>query len=326
MLTAAVTVMVTTVAAVAGAVAGLGYASMSARGADRNASPGAARIVVATLSARPDSYLGVYMPGVPGSYAPVESFAAAAGRQPDLALYYSGWHERFQSAFAAAASSHGSTPLVQIDPQGISLADIAAGLYDTYLDSYALAVAAYGHPVVIGFGHEMNGDWYHWGYRHVSPALFVLAWRHIHNVFNTRGARNVTWLWTVSVVGGPNVSPLASWWPGRDFVNWVGIDGYYVNPTDTFSRVFAPTIAQVRQVTPDPVLLAETGAAAGAGKSAKVADLFEGIRARGLLGFVYFDVNMHGASGYTQNWQLEDDPAAVDVFRRLAATLHTASP
>ena len=74
-------------------------------------------------------------------------------------------------------------PLVQINPKGINLAAIASGHYDSYLSSYAEAVRSYHRPVILGFGHEMNGNWYSWGYRHTSPADFVAAWRHIVTLF-----------------------------------------------------------------------------------------------------------------------------------------------
>ena len=46
----------------------------------------------------------------------------------------------------------------------------------------------------------MNGYWYSWGYLHTSPAVFVAAWRHIVTLFRARGARNVTWMWTVNTI------------------------------------------------------------------------------------------------------------------------------
>ena len=52
---------------------------------------------------------------------------------------------------------------------GISVAKIAAGQYDGYLSAYAEAVRAYRHPVILSFGHEMNGSWYSWGYRQDVP-------------------------------------------------------------------------------------------------------------------------------------------------------------
>ena len=106
----------------------------------------------------------------------------------------------FQTSFARTAAKHGAVPLVQINPTDVSLAAIASGQYDAYLTSYAQAVRAYRHPVILSFGHEMNGYWYSWGYRHTSPAVFVAAWRHIVTLFRALGTRNVTWLWTVNII------------------------------------------------------------------------------------------------------------------------------
>ena len=47
----------------------------------------------------------------------------------------------------------------------VSIAAIASGQYDGYLSAYAEAVRAYRRPVILSFGHEMNGNWYSWGYQ-----------------------------------------------------------------------------------------------------------------------------------------------------------------
>ena len=145
-------------------------------------------------------YLGVYEPDAPHSYAGVNQFAQAIGRQPNLVSYYSPWLEPFQVGFVTSAAKHGAITVIQIDPKNISLASIAAGRYDAYLRSYATAVKAFGGQVVLSFGHEMNGNWYSWGYQHTSARVFVAAWRHVVTVFRAAGAKNVTWLWTVNVI------------------------------------------------------------------------------------------------------------------------------
>ena len=76
----------------------------------------------ATLPARPQSYLGVYVPGVPDSSSAVPTFTTTTGVKPDLLVYYSGWLEPFRASFAVAAAKHGAVPLVQIDPENVSLA------------------------------------------------------------------------------------------------------------------------------------------------------------------------------------------------------------
>ena len=263
--------------------------------------------------AQPVRYLGVYERGALHSYATVNRFAQAIGRQPNLVSYYSAWQEPFQVGFATTAARHGALPLVQINPVGVSLAAIASGHYDSYLSTYAAAVRSFHRPVVLSFGHEMNGHWYSWGYRHTPAAVFVAAWRHIVGVFRMLDASNVIWLWTINVINKrhnsiPDPRP---WWPGSSYVTWVGIDGYYHQASWKFASLFGPTIAAVRGLTRDPILISETGAAPNADQPAKIADLFAGVRAFELLGFLWFNSNGN------QDWRL-DSPAALAAFRQAA--------
>jgi Glycosyl hydrolase family 26 len=270
------------------------------------------------------SYLGVYESGPPGTYQQVADFTSATGMQPNLVGYYSGWGEPFQTSFAETVREHGAATILQWDPTGVPISMIAAGYYDSYLRSFADSVRNFGYPVVIGFGHEMNAPWYSWGYGGVSPSIFVAAWQHIVTLFRGQGADNVTWLWTLQA-DEPGTGPIASWWPGAQYVTWVGIDGYYYRPTDTFASVFGKTIAQVRMFTGQPVLLSETAVGPEAGQSTKIPGLFAGMRQYGTLGLVWFDIAQDDGI-YHQDWHIEDHPAAVAAFRQAASAMTLVHP
>ncbi len=306
-------------AAVIAAIAVVVAAGRHDESAARPAAPAAAAPV--TLPGQPGTYLGAYENGAPGSFAAVTRFTSATQARPDVVLYFSGWGEAFQASFAKAAARAGAAPLVQMEPGTVRLAAIASGRYDGYLSSYAEAVRAYRHPVILSFGHEMNGFWYPWGYRHTPPGVFVAAWRHVVRLFRAAGADNVTWLWTVNVIHDAQHGRIPSpdpWWPGSSYVTWVGIDGYYFSPSGTFAPLFGPTIAAVRELTRDPILVAETAAAPGA-QPAEITDLFQGVHAYGLLGLVWFD-----ARG-SRDWRLRT-PAAIAAFRRGAQTYPARVP
>jgi len=256
-------------------------------------------------------YLGVYEPDAPVSYSEVNQFAREISWQPNLVSYYSSWLEPFSTSFATSAAKHGAVTLVQLDPENVSLEGIAHGRYDAYLRSYAAAVKAFHGEVVLSFGHEMNGNWYSWGREHTSPGVFVAAWRRVVNEFRIVGARNVIWLWTVNIINTqPFIPAPGPWWPGKAYVDWVGIDGYYYSPSWNFASLFGPTIVAVRSLTRDPILIAETGASNAAGQAAKITDLFQGIQSYGLLGFVWFDVN---DVKQALDWRL-DSPAALAAY------------
>jgi mannan endo-1,4-beta-mannosidase len=272
-------------------------------------------VVEAKLPPKLLSYLGVYESGSPPGYRPVAQFASTVGRQPNLVGYYSGWAEPFNRPFADMVQRHGIIPFVQIDPRFASVSAIASGAYDDYLRSYAVSVRNFGHPVVIGFGHEMNAAWYPWGYRHVPAKTFVTAWQHIVNVFNGQGARNVTWLWTINQ-DLPGSGPIASWWPGARYVTWVGIDGYYFTSSDTFKKVFGKTINEVRKFSSKPILLSETSIAqAATPQFAKIADLFTGMQQDKTLGLVWFDKYQKNDGYRHQNWRLEGNASAEAAFK-----------
>ena len=202
------------------------------------------------------SYLGVFEPGSPPTM--VRSRASAswrAGTGSSRGITAAG--RSLSTRRSQRRSRHGVISFVQIDPTGrLDLGDRSRHLR-RLPQLIRRQRRDFGHAVVIGSGHEMNASWYSWGYTHVPAATFVAAWRHIVTLFRKEGADNVTWLWTLEA-DQPGTGPIASWWPGAQYVTWVGIDGYYQRSSDTFTSVFRQTIAQVRAFTSKPVLLSET--------------------------------------------------------------------
>jgi len=269
-------------------------------------------------------YLGVYEPGVPPNFGPVATFARTIGKPPNLVGYYSGWAEPFASSFAQKLHRHHIIPYVQIDPTYASVSGIAAGTYDEYLRTYADSVREFGHAVVIGFGHEMNAPWYSWGYNRVPAKTFVAAWRHIVILFGDEGADNVTWLWTINQ-DSHGTGPIAAWWPGKAYVTWVGIDGFYFRQSDTFTSVFGPTIGQVRKFTSKPILLSETAVGPSADRLGNIQNLFSGLAQYKTLGLVWFDFQKdHGI--YQQDWRIEGNAPAESAFGLGAAGLNLVQP
>ena len=68
---------------------------------------------------------------------------------------------------------HGSLPLVfwspwdrpyeqKKGPDRFGLNAILAGTWNRYIDDWADAAREFGHPLIVSFGDEMNGDWFPW--------------------------------------------------------------------------------------------------------------------------------------------------------------------
>jgi hypothetical protein len=257
--------------------------------------------------------IGMYAAGVNTSYSPEREFTSATGAKVSYALAYSTFPGPFNTGFANLVSSHGSVPVIQLLPDGMSMQQIAAGAYDKSLRSSAAEAKAFGRPVILSFAPEANGNWYSWGYGNTPASTWVAAWRHVVTVFRQQGATNVTWMWTMNAPF-ENSGPVSAYWPGSAYVGIIGLDGYYATPSDTFESLFGSIIGQVRQLTSKPILISETAIGPVAGPS-EVTPLFADVKANHLMGFIWFDQTQ--ADGlYHQDWRLQDNPAILAAFRK----------
>ncbi len=141
---------------------------------------------------------------------------------------WSSWQSVPPEGVLREAARLRAEPLIDWGPYGITLSAIAAGQYDAYIESWAKTILAYQRPVLIRFAHEMNGSWYSWSQE--GPAAYVLAWRHVVNIFRQVGARNARFVWSPDgLIGEPQRSwtrSVVRWYPGRAYVSYVGMTTY----------------------------------------------------------------------------------------------------
>jgi mannan endo-1,4-beta-mannosidase len=249
-------------------------------------------------------------------------FTSAAKIEPHLLVAYVPFGGTFPASHACLAVAQHGELMIQMNPRSQPIAAIANGRYDPYLTRFAHAIRDSHAPIVFSFAHEMNGAWYPWGFGHTDPTVFVAAWRHIWRVFHQAGAQ-ATYCWNVNRYSPDNtstVAPPSLWWPGRRYVDWVGIDAYYKTPTETYGQVFGSTVAAVRHFTTRPILIAETAIGPSAVRPAQIASLFAGVAAHHLVGVVWFDINRK------QRWRIDTDPAALGAFRTAAHHLTKEQP
>jgi hypothetical protein len=258
-------------------------------------------------------YIGVFEPGEEGSYQSVNKFGSETGRQPQIVLSYSPWNQSFNSQFADTVRNANGIPFIEVLPKGVSMSSIADGSWDSYIRLFAKQIRQFGSRVVIGFAPEMNGNWYSWGNGNTPSSTYIAAWRHVVDVFRETGASNATWLWVVNdVVAGE--TPISHWWPGANYVTWIGIDGYYYQPTADFDSVFGLAISEVRSLTNKPILISETAVGPGPQAATQIEGIFKGVKSNHLIGMVWFDESQSGGQ-YALNWRIEGDPARINAFR-----------
>jgi mannan endo-1,4-beta-mannosidase len=169
---------------------------------------------------------------VVGGLGDLPSWESATGEHPAVIAMFVRFGAPFPTWAVRQILLAKAVPLLQLDPIGISLAAIARGSYNRQLRAYNATIRSLDDPVLLSFGHEMNGTWYSWGCGNASPGQFRKAWRHIHGKIT---ARQVSWMWTINDVWSGDPCPLRPWYPGAAYVNWIGIDGYLRQSAYTFS-------------------------------------------------------------------------------------------
>jgi len=304
--------------AVAGSgVGGAGAAPTGTGTAAANSAPLAPAYNVTPLLYPSRKYLGVEIDGAPASLAPAEQFASWVGTKPNLIGQYVAWGTSFDAKAASSAWSYGAMDFVVWEPWNTTLADIAAGDSDTYITNFATAVRSLNVPIALSFGHEFNGNWYPWGSSKATPAQFVAAWKHIHDLFAQAGATNVIWIWDPNVIVAlPNIT-LAQYYPGDSYVDWVGVTGYWYQAGPySYSSLYLPTLDEIREFTDKPFLIAETSVETGSNQQQSLEDLFDAVEQHSdILGFVWFDFKE--ADG---DWRIENRPTLMTEFQQELAS------
>jgi mannan endo-1,4-beta-mannosidase len=281
---------------------------------------------VASVSALEDphgKFLGVEASGAPDTMNPVSSFAASVGITPNLIGQYVAWGAPFDALAASNAVSSGALYYVVWEPFKPTVAAIADGASDAYVTTFAQAVRAFGSPVALSFGHEMNGNWYPWGTTGTTPADFTAAWRHIHDLFKQAGATNVIWVWNPNIINPVPDVRLEPFWPGSSYVDWVGLTGYFgVSGAHTFDGAYGPTMTEVRQFASKPFIIAETSVETSGEQLSSIASLISGVRSNGdMLGFIWFDYVKAGV-----DWTVEGRPQVRAEVASQLAGMPLASP
>jgi len=236
------------------------------------------------------------------------------------------WKASFTRTPFDLVTARGAVPYMTMSSGTVPLTSITNGSYDSSLIAWAQAAKSYGKPFLFRWNWEMNGTWYSWGAQaRANPAAYVAAWQHFHDVVQSQGASNVTWVWCPNTVF-PNSTPLASLYPGDTYVDWTCADAYNSrsasNESDggwkAFYSVMKPTYDQLVSLAPSkPILIGETASSEyGGSKAAWITDMlktqlplnFPKIRA-----LAWFNWNIY-QSGVTHDWQIESSTSAQSAF------------
>ncbi len=232
-----------------------------------------------SVVAKPRIGIGAYIPGAESEPGLIDQFAQQIGRKPVIVSFYRNWGPQLlDDAELEAASSRGAVPMITWEPwsqseMGTSLWSIANGEQDAYLWASAQEAVNWGGPLFLRFAHEMNGDWYPWGWGidGNTPGAYKAAWRHVVALFRAAGANNVRWVWC-PYVSNSRPRQFRRFYPGDRWVDWAGMDGFNwgsYRAWQSFDKIFSFTYRQLIRVTSRPIMIGETAANQAGGSKAR---------------------------------------------------------
>ena len=215
---------------------------------------------------------------------------------------------------------------------------------DDFYKQWADAAKAFGKPMLVRWGVEMNHPGFptwcvtagapacvdpHTG-QGQTPADFVAAWRHIHDIFQKEGATNVSWVWCPRAEPDSrwdqNYSQLPATYPGDAYVDWTCIDVYNEpvmtrNQWLSFDEILTPALNAVLAIAPNkPVIIGETNSVPGQPRPQWFAQAFsQSIPSHPQIRAVVIwqiDHNLPNLPPARRiNWMIEADPATVSALK-----------
>lgn len=287
-----------------------------------------------------DLQVGVFLPN--RSQQAISDHEAKVGRHQDIIMYYEAWGssdggnldvERVQWII-----NNGSIPMITWEPWAwgadvnnqpeYSLKTIIDGDHDAYIRRYARQIKQLNTTIYMRPMHEMNGDWYPWSgtVNGNSPQQYIKAFRHIVNIFRQENALNAKWVWSPNNSGLPdwNTSSFQSYYPGDNYVDFAGIDGYNFgnmeswSQWESFSQVFDSSYRTIASFTNRPIIISETASTEGGGnKAAWITDAFQKLSSTypRVSAIIWFDENKES------DWRIASSSNSLAAYRAALAVL-----
>ena len=130
---------------------------------------------------------------------------------------YVGWGKPFPTEWVNELKEKGAVPHIAWEPNN-GLDEVQD---NQYLHDFAKACKDTGVPIFLRYASEMNGTWTFYSGK---SELYKEKWKLVHNVMKDE-APNVAMVWTVFT--NPQ-STILKFYPGDQYVDWVGVNIYNV--------------------------------------------------------------------------------------------------
>jgi hypothetical protein len=300
--------------------------------------------IVADVSGVPfdKRIIGVYRPELPYSFVTLRKMEEKISARFSIVSFYQAWGEDEQSFFPVKlvknVSEQKCIPLITWEPwvnkfsdttlrpmpfrEQNCLTDIANGKYDFYIAQWAKDAVTWGKPFFLRFAHEMTNPQYPWTPQNGNNSDdYINAWRHVHSVFDSLGARNVLWVWCPYQAGS------VAYYPGSQYVDWIAFDIFNYGELialgddsrwNTFDQLVSPLYCELVPLK-KPIMIAELGCSdVGGDRAVWYSEMFEQIQKKfhAIKAVVFFDNPADRTSGKLEiDWSITEVEEIINVLK-----------
>lgn len=282
--------------------------------------------------------------------ADVDAYESAVGHRVAWVYFSHEWvhGEGFPLVTTTWIRARGSVPFVRIMMRSVAetgrttvettygLSSIVAGEHDAALAAWGDAARSFGTPLIAEWGTEMNGEWFPWNGAHngkaAGVALFRAAYQHIVSIIRSREARNVTWAFHINGDDEPGAdwNRFEQYYPGDDYVDWLGISAYGAQspdgPCPDFIAGVDAAVARLSAMAPTrPIFVLELGTTKTARQcdptpeawTSEALEALVGGRWPAIRGFAWWNERWeNGGSRRPTDMRVQNAPPIAKAFRK----------
>lgn len=235
----------------------------------------------------------------------IEEFQVNFGKKPYLVMVFVDWDNFIDDGIIRDVYAQECILVVTwepwhaIDKKGIDYDAILSGNMNLYIRDFAKKLKRINRPIFLRFAHEMNGDWYPWSASKIGSEKYIAIYRHMKDIFDKVGTPNVKWIFSINSEDVPKENNFINCYPGDEYVDFIGIDGYNWGNTKpwsrwmTFKEIFEKRYQDIAAHFKKPIIISEfSTTSSGGDKAVWVKEAMNNIKKmKKIKAFVLFNVD-----------------------------------
>lgn len=263
-----------------------------------------------------NAMFGAYIKGAVWNKELLFTLEEAVDHEFKIIHWFTSWDAPFEGDLVERILELRRMPMITWQSRNQSVADIAAGVHDSYIRTWARAVDDIPGDVYLRPFPEMNGNWTPW---HGDPEALVAAWKRVVTIFREEGASNAKWVWAPNVRDEPATpdNHMELYYPGSRYVDVLALDGYNWGTTRSytiwkeFDTVFQEGYQRVTALGKQPVWIAEVASTeVGGDKGEWVSNMLASRNFPRVEALVWFNENKE------TDWRMESSSDSLTAFKQ----------